>query len=833
MAARRDAARWLLPLVAVAGFTFLVYEVSWFRMLSLALGATVSASTIVLAVFMIGLGGGAWLWGRLARGRQRLDRWLAILLVAIAAGGLASHVMMASVIPGLHARPGFAAAPAAVIQLLAAVSLLGPTLLMGGVFPLASQLAARRGGPVAGLLGRLYAAETLGSTLGGLTAGFLLLGTLGQQGTMLVAVALNLVTAAGFARLGGATAAAADTDADAVTTPRSAPADELAGQPGDRATALMAAAATGLGMLALQVLWMRALRIYLTNTSYGFAMVASLVILGVFLGSALYARHGERLTAPRVALVRALGSLAVLVLLGLALLLRLPQTLMFPFEESLRDPVLRVLGVPALAALLVVLPPAICSGYVLPLACRLAARRRSTLGADVGVVMLVNTAGGAVGPVVAAFLLLPAVGVAAGVIVIAALMLAAAARAVEGRAAGRQRLALLLVAAALVATALTAPRFRFLPPSFAAFDRDLLFYRESVEGTLSVGQDRGGGNLYTFVNNSAVIGSSYDAIKVVKMVGHFPFLLGLDARDVLVVGFGIGVTTAAIAEHPSVERIDCVELVPGLREAAEFYEYLNDGIADDPRLDLIGGDGRHHLARTTDRYDLISCDPTHPILGSGGLYTTDYFELCREHLNPGGMVSQYLPLHKLGTDELLGLIGTFAGVFPHSTLWLGHFHAVLLGSTEPLDADFATWQARAAALGEDEHFYLEPYHLAATLVLDPPAMQELAREYPANTDDRSYTDFFDPDCLDPGNLPRNLRALARRQVEPDALFSGIDDPARMDRFVAGNRQLTVALYHRLAGNRRPSLAALQQAARVNPENEEYPFLMRLYFPQAR
>ena len=91
-----------------------------------------------------------------------------------------------------------------------------------------------------------------------------------------------------------------------------------------------------------------------------------------------------------------------------------------------------------------------------------------------------------------------------------------------------------------------------MPPSFSRFGREILFYRESTEGTLVVGQDRGTRSeaKYSYVNNAAVIGSSYDAVKAVKMIGHFPFFLGHDCRDVLVIGFGIGVTTSAIAAHP-------------------------------------------------------------------------------------------------------------------------------------------------------------------------------------------------------------------------------------------------------------------------------------------
>jgi len=376
-----------------------------------------------------------------------------------------------------------------------------------------------------------------------------------------------------------------------------------------------------------------------------------------------------------------------------------------------------------------------------------------------------------------------------------------------------------------------APEIQILPPSFIRFDRDILFYQESVEGTLTVGRDKDTRtqSKYTYVNNSAVIGSTYDAVKVVKMVGHFPFLLGLDCQNVLVIGFGIGVTTSAIASHAEVQSIDCVELVPGLQEAAGYYRELNKGVVHDKRLNIIPGDGRHFLQITDKKYDLISCDPTHPILGSGNLYTADYFELCRDKLKPGGMVSQYLPLHKLGSEEFLGILKTFQSVFPDCTVWLGHYHAVLLGGLDPLQMEFPTWEANVGKLAKDLDFYIEPYHLAATFMLDGATIADLGRDSKLNTDDLSYTEFFDLVCLDEDNLGRNIKFFMDNRCGLDKQFSGVQDQGRMDQFIAGNKFLTESLFCKFSGDGKGSLRALKKAIAANPDDMEYPFLLKLYF----
>jgi spermidine synthase len=819
--------RRLNVVIFLAGFTFLVYEVAWNRLLALVLGATVAASTLVLAAFMAGLGVGAFFWGRFAGGRRRIAALLGLLLAGVGATSALDYVLFTRVAGGLPGDP--------LVFLVSLLLLIVPSFLMGGVLPLVSKLAIRTDDAIAPAIGRLYALETLGSSLGGLATGFVFLGALGQAKTVALAVAINLLLAAWLL------ARHRDDHVDVVAasepqaTPRPRRREPLADPAVMRLTALIGTGVCGFAMVGLQVAWLRIFRVYLTNTSYTFALVSSLAILGLFAGSALFHRRAARLGDPQRSLLRVVLLMAATTAVGLVLLVNLPALLMFPFQAVVANPAARVLLLPLVAALLIVVPPAVCSGYAFPLACRMYAAGTTTLSRDVGVVLLINTAGSVAGPLLAAFVLIPVVGAAWAVLVMVVLLAAAAfvflRRLPPPRAAALDRTILWTLVLAVAGTALVRPDLRIVPPSFSRFGREILFYRESTEGTLIVGQDRGTRSeaKYSYVNNAAVIGSSYDAVKAVKMIGHFPFFLGHDARDVLVIGFGIGVTTSAIAAHPGVTSIECVELVDGLRDAAAYYRDLNRNVVADPRLRFIAGDGRHYLQRTPKTYDLISCDPTHPVFGSSSLYTREYFELCRAHLNPGGVVSQYLPLHKLRTEEFLGLIATFHDVFPNSALWLGHYHAVLVGSLDPLPVDFAAWSAAVAAVGPDKDIYMDPYHYAATLMLDSDAIARLTAGRRLNTDDRSTTEFFAPGCLDEGNLAANMRVLAANRVDPGTIYRNVDDPARLARFVAGNRLLTESLLAKLEGDDRRSLEILRAACEASPEDRELPYLIKLNF----
>ncbi len=797
--------------IFLAGLTFLIYEVSWNRMLSLVLGSTVTASTIVLATFMAGFGSGAWYWGKIGDKRIGVGKMLMYLTLFIGIVGVVGYYLIFN---WVVYHSGFIGYVSVVFLLFI------QTFLMGGIFPLVSKLAVSSDAKMAATIGRLFAIETLGSTIGGLITGFWLLGTYGQRSTVLIAVTINILMTIWMiiAKM------KAESKAETVTQGKDLPSM--------RRIALVTTFACGFVNLGLQVAWMRMFKIYLTNTSYTFALVSSMSILGLFLGSYIFRKNAHKISDYPKTMLRTVLLMVLASIVSLVLLIQLPQLFMLPFQDLMSNPLNRILLLPLVSSMLIVVPPALFSGFAFPLACRMYSAGAGNVSRDVGFVMMVNTVGSVLGPVVVAFVLMPIVGAALSVLAMSMILMIAAVLANrQTKMQGPLGYFVYSGLMVLVALFVIRPEVTILPPSFHAFDRDLLFYNETVEGTISVGQDRGtrSESKYTFVNNSAVIGSTYDAIKVVKMVGHLPFLAGGKINDVLVIGFGIGVTTSAIASHSEVESIKCVELVTGLTDAARFYSDMNMNVVSDPRLDVVSGDGRHYLQKTTDKFDLISCDPTHPILGSGNLYTSDYFKMCRDHLNPGGFVSQYLPLHKLGSDEFNGIMKTFQSVFPDCTIWLGNYHAVLLGSTDAIKIDFAQWSERVGKMDVDKNFYIEANHLAATFFLDGKTVAKLGEELALNTDDLSYTEFFDADCLDPANISLNLDTFLKNRTDISEIFSNVDDQDMLHRYVRGNQLMTESLFYQFNGDRRGSLHRLQQACKANPEDPEYPFMIKLNY----
>jgi spermidine synthase/MFS family permease len=815
MTAPRTRSAVLLAALFLSGFSALVYEVSWSRMLGLALGGTVVSATIVLMAFMAGLAAGSMAWGWLADRWDRPARLFGICQLAIVLGTVLSYALIA-LIPRLFT----AQAPPFMPYLLATTAVFAAASAIGGAYPLFAKAYIQDSAGIGRGVGVAGALDALGSAAGGLAAGFVLLGTLGQWKTLALAAALNL--AAGIAALvlsrGTPIAAAKE------RIPRPQPKQDH----NSPIMILAVAGLAGLAGMALQVVWIRILKIFLPNTSYSFSLVAGVLILGLGAGSGLYYLLVPRIRRPLVWLAAVQLAGGAFLFASSLVLDKLPALVLFPLAGALGTPGLRIFLPPVALSLSLILLPAACSGFTFPLLCSMFSREIKSLGSGIGLVRLWNAAGSVAGPALAAFLLIPLAGVAKSVQILALVSLAVAAWAAwcdRTRPGKRMQWPSLAACIAGLLLVVLAPRVQILPPSFyqgGQRDARVIQYRETVEGTVTVSEDARTGIRACYVNNSGVVGTTYDAIKAVKLLGHLPFLLGAEPREVLVVGFGIGVTTATIASHPEVRRIDCVEIAPGVRDAARYFTEYNRGVALSPQVSFIAGDGRAFMARARKTYDLISADPTHPTLGCANLYTSEYFRLCRARLKPEGYICQYLPLHGLTPREFAGIVGTFRAVFPHATVWLGHSHCVLLGAASPLAVDFNSFAARVKAL-DDPLFYKDPYSVAACLMLDETGASAVSRGAMECGDDRNYLDFFDSHAKDQANWERNIDLLVAHLADLRRVFTGADT-AVLARYEASRAAFIAGQRLQNRGKEREAIELFRQAVELNPANQEYRFL---------
>ncbi len=448
------------------------------------------------------------------------------------------------------------------------------------------------------------------------------------------------------------------------------------------------------------------------------------------------------------------------------------------------------------------------------LLCSLYSQGIKVLGNKIGRVYFMNTIGSALGSLIAGFFLIHYLGVIRGLLIVAFINLCTG---ILFTMFQKKKAAnLVLFGITMVISIFAIQRRMILPPSIyhttGRQDR-VLYYRETRDGTVIVSEDRNTGIMSCYVNNSAVIGTTYDALKVVKMLGNLPFVFNPEARNVLVIGYGVGITTSAIIRYAPKE-IDCVEICPGLREASKYFTNFNNYIFNNPVVNFVPNDGRNFLLLSDKKYDIISCDPTHPILGSGSLYTKEYFLLCKEHLTENGVVCQYLPFHKLSPEEFRTLIKTFAEVFPYTSIWLGYSHGVLVGTKKPQIVGFEILK------NVRDEILNDPYLLAVSFVLDENAIKKLCTKAGVNTDDRSILEFFTPLSLRRENWELNINSVFEQRVDIGSVIRDVEDLEKLSKYVFGQKYFIEGLTYQNRGDQQGMIQAFRKALEINPENEE-------------
>jgi spermidine synthase len=181
---------------------------------------------------------------------------------------------------------------------------------------------------------------------------------------------------------------------------------------------------------------------------------------------------------------------------------------------------------------------------------------------------------------------------------------------------------------------------------------------------------------------------------------------------VLVVACGAGITAGSFIVHPDVKRIvicDIERLVPTVvapmfgdknYHVVDGIAHQNPSVVDGKQVEVIYDDGRHFLRTTKERFDVITSDPVDPwVKGCAALNTVEYYKMCRDHLNPGGIVCLWMPLYETSFDAVKSAISTFFQVFPDAIVWSNErngdgYDAVLFAQVEPTSIDVDELQVR-------------------------------------------------------------------------------------------------------------------------------------------
>ena len=692
----------------LSGFAALTYQTVWQRLLVLPLGADVYSTTIVVAVFMTGLGlgslAGGWIADRVSP--RRAVTVFIVSEVAVAIFGLFSDVVLYD---WLYLRIGTAALPNAALAVIVFLGLLWPTFWMGVSLPVLGRAVADGLAAAASRIGVLYGVNTLGAATGAFATTWMLFPRFGLDGSARIAAALNIAAAIAAIPLLIASRRESVESAAAVVAPAPAVTTEATRWPFAAWAALYAVA--GFQALSLEIVWFRLLGVMVKSSAFSFGTLLATYLLGLGAGAAIGSAVVSRIRRPARAflLLQAFVGLyagaSVLWLIS-----SLPRSAMLAnlrgylagyepldaatafatiFSSDFNEAHAHLIRLYVLLPLALVIPPTLAMGASFPMLQRVALVDLRTLGRRVATVMAANIAGSTIGAIATGWLALTYFGSAGALRMLTAL--GGGFLALAALSDGPPRMRRALAALAIAATAV----LMFLMPEGR---RLWAVVHGTTAARISVGEDATGVSVIktdpaastrrsvVYVNG---IGQSWIPFGDIHTVlGALPAFVHPSPRNAAVIGLGSGDTVYAVAGRSELTDIFAVEIIrPQLETLRHFtthtpYPALASLLAD-PRIHHVAGDGRAYVMRSPYTFDLIEADALRPASAfSGNLYSVGYFRLLSARLSAGGLAVTWGPTPRVHD--------TFASVFPHVI----SFGDILIGSHTPIPFDAAAIRAR-------------------------------------------------------------------------------------------------------------------------------------------
>jgi spermidine synthase len=863
-----------------SGFSGLIYQVVWVRAFGNVFGNSIYSASLVIAVFMLGLGLGSYAVGAWAdrRYRVRPDSLigifgvfeLAIGVLALGVSALLPHLadVTASMSSYTRGPDGWSVLSAwsHLASAALAVGLLAPiTLLMGGTLTLLIRHLVRGDLHVGGWrIALLYGTNTAGAALGCFLTDFALVPAYGLRRTQWVAFGFNVAAALGAiyigrhdrVRLAPDTTDTMDRRA-AVRRARLQP-DHTPDEPAVGWTGA-AIALSGFAAMGMEIVWFRHFSILLGEYRAVFSVLLAIILSGIGVGSVAGGWCHRRLRQPAPVWMLVQAIFVVSTLAGLVMV-DARQVQATVIDVMGRDgwarawtevwfnasPILLVVGIPSLAM-----------GFAFPLANAFLQRVESRVGYRAGLLYLANTAGAVGGSLATGFLLLPFIGVQRSVTVLA-LVAASAIAALhvaagpDSRAARRSR----RWALGALGVAGTALGGWLLLPADDLISRELLFpldkayaVSEGLTEVIAVTDGPDGGRVLV-TNGHPMSSTELLSQRYMRAMAHIP-LLSIDGpARVLVVCYGVGNTAHAATLHPSVRRVDVVDLSAHVLRHSHYFTDVNHDVLRDPRVAVYVNDGRHHLRmEAPGSYDLITLEPP-PIVHAGvaALYSREFYASARSRLTSQGYLSQWLPVFGVPHAMILSMVRAFIDVFPNAVLLSGaNTNLLLVGARDrAIDIDPRRVEAalaKAPAVRADlERLDMGTLReIVGTFVASARTLAAATADAAAVTDDRPIQEYGKRSLLDfgEGGIPPTLVAVhdvaswcpdCFSAGQPSALVDGLDTYLRLTELAyrsppaGGSRVAPLPGGRTIAGSGylgavvpdSPDLERVLGAARANP-----------------
>lgn len=642
-----------------SGFAALIYQVAWQRLLTLHYGVGTVSITLIVSVYMVGLGLGALLGGYFAeRSRKKLFFYFIVELL-IGCFGLIS-------LPFLDFLGRHTAGSSYFLSFIYMFLFLCiPTLLMGITLPLLTKIFNASVKNFLDTVSLLYFINTIGAAAGAVFASYVVISFGGLDSAIYCAAVINFILAALI--LSAKYVRYDQSNDDKCLTESRQQQENIFGK-----LAYVMVFITGFLAIGYEIVWFRVVGILVKASPYAFSSVLSVYLLGIAIGSLGMCRY---LKKHRIDDKKSLFfSIQFLIGIGVITIFTgyyyLTEHTVFGLltrnsfavdlhplfqlsTSSIKDMLRSIYSLTDvfLWSFLFVFMPTIFMGASFPLISLLALSHSNKEGETIGTVYFYNIAGNVLGGILTGFFLLPYFGTE---ITILGFSLVGLSFGIFISSFGNRKFLTVtktgVVALLIIISVVLFPQRGKLYEAMHTSPGNKFesYFEEGVDGMTMIFKHKE--DVWLYINGlihgiRPVYIFSYETLEAVTYSEK--------VKNILIIGYGAGSITEAVLKMDDLGKVTLVELNDSLIRNMKKISFFRDMLTDD-RLELIIDDGRRFLLRTNKKYDLILIDPLRSTESySNNLYSRQFFELVNQHLNEGGIFMAWMDEYRVIPKTIL------------------------------------------------------------------------------------------------------------------------------------------------------------------------------------
>lgn len=660
------------PIILTTGLCSLIYQVIWQRYLTIIFGSEARSTTIIIAIFLLGLALGYYLFGRLTekvinrRNLLKIYGWAEIITGAYA-------IMFSSFFWALASSPLGQGSFYAAEIFMGLILLLLPTILMGGTVPVMTSVLPAEQGKINQTHAQIYGINTLGGMLGIFIGSFFIIPNYGLAMGLTLIGAINLLAGVIYLlnRLEGTITNQSEKSYIKTSIPSR--------------TLYFWAFISGAIVIALEIIWFRITALSIGSSHLVFPLILSLFIFG--LGYGALTSQVNSLNQFKSQLKKSLFYLTLSLIIApwLPLIvsnIRVSMTSIAPNYYIFYTLVYLLFA-------LILLPFVIPMGRILPAVFSLIPKNERNFGMLCGKLYFINTLGTFVGATFFGYLLFHLLDLDAifkTLIFLYALIL------ISLIYYHQQKNKAYILAGVSIVVLIFIPFSRHFH-SYSLFRQtqfnpalnwnltplkehhlgDIVFLEDGPDSTAAVSRSERDGHLSLSIwvngkSDSNTIGD-YGTLTLSALIPYF-YLPTTQSIISSIIGAGTGVTAATLEQLPSVDEVHLIEISSSVIKALPYFDDFNYQLTHSDKLTVHHTDAFRYYRNLQEKQHLIISEPTNPwTVGVENLYTKYFYQQIVNKLRPEGIFYQWF--HTYSADNLMitTVLSNMSQFFPYIHLY--------------------------------------------------------------------------------------------------------------------------------------------------------------------